>query len=880
MSAASSPAAGAHPFGNPGRTKLALVTWGVRLEGRFRRPSRWIAAAGAAETVLDLRLPSGHFCTVPVGMPFCEGSPIALAPDEARGEARLVWGGEELPVELVPAPRFYRRRTRGGARMGSFAALHDRLLLLHPWLGCGFFARGNEACRFCLYDSMLNAPEPPLRDPLELVEAVRAAMAEREVDTVYLYNGFSPAPDRGLRRLAPVVALLRRHLGHRQIAVDTVAPEDPEAIDAIYAAGADLFVCNLEVFDPERFAELCPGKAAHGGQALIWQALEHARGVFRAGSVASSLIVGLEPPAATNKGVDALVDAGIVPLLVPFRPVPDTPLADASPPGLEDVEAVVQHWYARLLDAPMPMHRLREMGRVLTPMESRVLEGGRPTLGERLRTTGLGRRFAGWEDALRRRLRTENGAQVLRGPIHRIAARRLAPSAALAALFALAAWAGARTPPAGLAPAGWKALVILALSAVLWATRLLPLPIAALLGLGLLPAAGVMPAGEAFALFGSPAVFFVLGAFLLAAGLARLGVAEWLAVHMLARAAASPGRLVGATMLLSAGLATVMPEHAAAAIVMPIAQAALRELGIGRERAFAQAMLLAVAWGAVIGGIATMLGGARASLALAVLAATTGRGFSFLDWTLAALPAVLVLLGAAALVLRRLAGRPSWRARQAQEVFARRALELGNLDASGKLMLLLMGATVLAWAAFGEGLGLAAIALLAAAAMFALRLVPWEALEREVPWGVILLYGGAIALGKALAETGAAAWLADRVLVHEAPLPLLVALVALATLLLTELMSNAAAVAVLLPLAIPALGTAGASPVEAALVVGIAAGCAFVLPTGAPANAMALAAGVRAPLMLKNGPALSLAALVAIAASAVLLWPHLLEASR
>ncbi|RME84263.1 MAG: sodium/sulfate symporter, partial [Zetaproteobacteria bacterium] len=204
----------AHPFANPGRTKLALTSFGVRLAHPLRTPSRWISMANAVETVIDLRLPSGHWCTVPVGMPFCAQSPIALRIDEEDACGELVWGEARLPVRLVPAPRFAARRTRSGARMGSFAALHDRLLVLHPFLGCGFFARERRlACQFCAYDSPLNAAEPPLRPALDLVEALHAALAEREVDTVLLYAGFSPEPDRGLGRLAPIVALLRRHLG-------------------------------------------------------------------------------------------------------------------------------------------------------------------------------------------------------------------------------------------------------------------------------------------------------------------------------------------------------------------------------------------------------------------------------------------------------------------------------------------------------------------------------------------------------------------------------------------------------------------------------------------------------------------------------------------
>lgn len=398
-----------HPFANPGRTKLALVSRGVALPEGLNQPSKWIAQANAVESVIDIRLPSGHFATVPVGQPYTENSPFAL--HERNGTAFLHCGGEQQQVELVEAPVFYRNTTRGGARMGSFASLHDRLLMLHPFLGCGFFVKKDLACRYCQYDSMLNESVPPMRDPLELVEVVRAALAERDVDTVYLYNGYTPGDDVGLARLVPLIALLRRHLGHRQIALETVAPRDVSVIDELYGAGLDIFVCNLELYDADRFAQICPGKQAYGGQKAIWDALAHARQVFREGAVVSHLIPGLEPLSSTIVGMEALIEHGAVPLLVPFRPLPGTPLEHEPLPSLDDIEQALLVQYDLLSASGLPTHRLRDMGRVLTPMEGRALVGGEISLSDRVQQWGVskaGRRFGGWMDKFHRRLRVRH----------------------------------------------------------------------------------------------------------------------------------------------------------------------------------------------------------------------------------------------------------------------------------------------------------------------------------------------------------------------------------------------------------------------------------------------------------------------------------------
>jgi len=403
----------AHLLDNPGLAKLALVSFGVALPDGLERPSRWISQTNAGEAVVDLVLPSGHWASVPVGQPYTKASPVSLY--QKHGICELRCGGASLPVTLQAVPDFYHKQTRHGARMGAFSALHDRLLILHPFLGCGFFAMPDAACCYCLYDSMLNAHVPPLRDALELVEVLHAAQAERKVDTVYLYNGFSPDAACGLGRLLPVIELLRRHLPGKQIALETVAPKDLHVIDELYGAGLDIFICNLELAGAERFADLCPGKQAHGGQPVIRAALAQAVKTFPAGAVVSNLIVGLEPPEATMTGVEKLVSDGVVPLLQPFRPLPDTPLAKAPLPQLVELEAVFLHLYEVLQSAKLPLRRLRDMGRVMTPMEGRFLLGREVSLRERVDALALsvvGRRLGALMDAWRRSLRVrETGEQ-------------------------------------------------------------------------------------------------------------------------------------------------------------------------------------------------------------------------------------------------------------------------------------------------------------------------------------------------------------------------------------------------------------------------------------------------------------------------------------
>ncbi|MDX8384680.1 MAG: SLC13 family permease, partial [Ghiorsea sp.] len=645
-----------HPFSNPGRTKLSLVSRGLALPQGLPESSRWLAQTNGAETVLDLRLPSGHFCSVPVGQPYTEESGFAL--DSVDGnQATLLCGGELETVELVEAPAFYKKLTRKGSRMGSFASLHDSLLILQPFMGCGFFAKENQACAYCQYDSMLNQSEPPLRDPLELVEVVLAALEEREVDTVYLYNGYSPTDDVGLARLLPVIALLRRHLGHRQIAVETVAPKDLAMIDALYAAGLDIFICNMEVFDADKFQEICPGKQDIGGQEAILQALEHACGVFRPGAVVSHLIVGLETVSSTIEGMKLLIAKGVVPLLTPFRPLPGTPLEKQQIPSLDDVEHALLEQYNLLESSGLPTHRLRDMGRVLTPMESGVLDMSREASLSKnwWGSSPFSRRVDGWLDGMHRHLRVAKGEK--RKSIHLLFVAEAAPFVAISVILSLFLWGVFSAPPLDLNIAGYDALLVFLLCLTLWVTQLLPLPITSLLGIALLPMLGVLPASEVFGFFGNPAVFFILGAFMLVAGVMQSGLSERVALFALKQTGNSSQRLLLMMLFLPALMAFVMPEHAVAALFLPIAWEIVRSLGLKKGHVYAQAIFFALAWGAIIGGVATLLGGARGPLALALVDELTGESFSFLQWSLAALPLVVGVLCVAALLLNHMVSR-------------------------------------------------------------------------------------------------------------------------------------------------------------------------------------------------------------------------------
>src|SRR5436190_10061568 len=168
------------------------------------------------------------------------------------------------------------------------------------------------------------------------------------------------------------------------------------------------------------------------------------------------------------------------------------------------------------------------------------------------------------------------------------------------------------------------------------------------------PLLGVLPAKEAFAYFGSEPVFFIMGVFILATALLKSGLSTRLALQLLKSGAKSPRRLVLHIMLTAALLPFVMSEHAVAAMIFPLTVIISKRLKLDPGKtSYGMILFLAMAWGCVIGGIATMLGGARVALAVGLLHDAGGGTITFAEWTRAMLPVVVVLFGFCYFLLTR-----------------------------------------------------------------------------------------------------------------------------------------------------------------------------------------------------------------------------------
>ena len=416
-------------------------------------------------------------------------------------------------------------------------------------------------------------------------------------------------------------------------------------------------------------------------------------------------------------------------------------------------------------------------------------------------------------------------------------------------------------------PATGAGLALLVLIGLLWLTEALPLTFTALMVPVLGVALGLANINAALAGFAHPVVALFLGGFALAAALGKHGIDRWLAQKLLLLAG---GRALPAALLLSlttALLSMWISNTATTAMLLPIALGMSAPLAEAHPR-YRVFLLLALAWSANIGGMATLVGSPPNAIAAAAL------DWSFNEWLAAGMPVFLVLFPVALLTLY---------------VVCRPEANLPRVDVQDRvafpassgatLTLAIFLLTVVLWV-FGSPLAevLAIekgfdtwVAVLAIVLLGVSGCVTWKDVEQHANWGVLLLFGGGITLSTMLQSSGASAWLADGIsgVLPQGQTWLVYLMLGTFVIFLTEMASNTASAALLVPLLMPVGAAVGADPIAVALLVAFGASCAFMLPVATPPNAMVYGSGfvpqktmIRAGVVLNMIAALVLAVLV------------------
>lgn len=399
--------------------------------------------------------------------------------------------------------------------------------------------------------------------------------------------------------------------------------------------------------------------------------------------------------------------------------------------------------------------------------------------------------------------------------------------------------------PDGLTREGQNALSIFFFAVTMWVTGTLPLPVTGVAVFALLSIFKVLPVKTVFSLFGSEAVFFILGVFILAAAMMKTKLSTRLTIHFLKKLDKNPVTLFSGVFFLSAFLAFWMPEHAVAALMLPVVLEIAGGLKLTpKKESYGKILFLAIAWGSIIGGVATFMGGARNPLAVGMLYENYGLNISLHTWMMAVVPIVFIILAIVWTLMRLFCRIDISNVKRARNTLSQKIKKMGTMRAKEKGTAIIMLLTILSWIFLSDIIGLAVIALLGSLLLFIFKIINWKDIENYINWGIILMYGGAIALGSALEITGAASWLAQSIIGNRILSPyVFILVISFISIILTEGISNVATVACVLPVAFSLGRGFGLNPIIITFAVAVPSGLAFCLPIGTPANAIAYSSG-------------------------------------
>ena len=431
-----------------------------------------------------------------------------------------------------------------------------------------------------------------------------------------------------------------------------------------------------------------------------------------------------------------------------------------------------------------------------------------------------------------------------------------------------------------------------------WSTEAIPVAATAFIPLVSFPLLQVMPVKAVAQSYAHPTIFLFMGAFVLALAVEKWSLHRRIALTVLSKTGTDGRKLILGFMLAAALLSMWMTNTSTAMMLLPIAASvaamvAEKSVGVSSadKRRFQVALLLALAYATTIGGMSTIIGTPPNVLLAGFVEESYGRQIAFFDWMLIGLPLALVLLPLGSLVLTRVTFRVDIPASpEAAEVIRDMRIEMGVMSAPERRVGLLFLMVVALWMSRKwlntisglEGLSDAGIVMAAALLLFVIpsekgsasRLMDWEDVAR-LPWGVLILFGGGLALAAQVSGSGLAVWLGESLLpvANLGPLVLIVAAAGLVV-FLTELTSNLATTATFLPVIAAIAAQSGIEPLVLCVPVTLAASCAFMLPVATPPNAIVFSSGVLTiPEMVRAGFFMNLVALVVLTLLATLAVP-------
>ncbi len=400
-------------------------------------------------------------------------------------------------------------------------------------------------------------------------------------------------------------------------------------------------------------------------------------------------------------------------------------------------------------------------------------------------------------------------------------------------------------PMNGLSYPGHAAIALLIFAIIMWATEAVHLAVTSLMILFIQPLIGVTDFNSAVIGFANPIIFLMIGGFIIAEAIRKSGLATRLTYAMLSKFGTTPDKsifvAVFATGLLSAWIENVV----AFAMLLPIIKEIIPLMGVhdaekGNSN-FAKAMVLGASYGSLAGGFGTEIGTAPNLMAAAY------TGIPFASWMVFGFPIAIIMMFVIWKLLGRVFKPEVSGIVGGMSTITTKLESLGSMTRVEKLTLTILLFTIMLWVTTGiTGINSYSVALIGAALFFIFKVIDWKDAQVGVDWGLIIFFGGALSLGAALLQTGAANWLISDILnlmgTNPSTIAIMIVLMIVAV-SITQVMSNIALSAILVPLSVTLAAAQGLPIATYAVPVAIACSLSFILPMADPTVAMAYGSG-------------------------------------
>jgi sodium-dependent dicarboxylate transporter 2/3/5 len=397
--------------------------------------------------------------------------------------------------------------------------------------------------------------------------------------------------------------------------------------------------------------------------------------------------------------------------------------------------------------------------------------------------------------------------------------------------------------------------------AVWWITEAIPIAVTSLLPIILFPLSGALPLAETSSSFGHRYVFLYMGGFILALAIEKWNLHKRIALNIIKLIGTDVKKIILGFMLATAFLSMWISNTATAVMMLPIGIAIIKQMKDSKSipdqenLIFGKALMLSIAFSASVGGIATLIGTPPNLVFAGIIQELYGIEISFLKWIIFGLPISIILLTISWIYLTRVAFKFSQINFDVGMVEIKKQLtELGEIRYEEKIVLVVFVITGAAWISrtfflnlFLPSLDDSMIALMSGISLFLLstgkknnveKIMHWEDAVK-LPWGILLLFGGGLAIAAGFQSSGLASWIAENFTQLSGFSLFIILLVVIAAVnFLTEITSNIATTAMLLPILAPTALILGVHPYILMVGATLSASCAFMLPVATPPNAV------------------------------------------